>query len=159
MAGWKPTLRFSGRLLQVDCTITGVADAVLNWLMEGDPSIRWQAMRHLKRAAERTFRREQRRVAETGWGAQLLALQDPDGRWASGIYNPKWTSTTYTMVLLRSLGLPAGDPGAMRACRLLLDTGFWEDGGINYWRRWRNSSVSGAPSTSQKNSPARWPRH
>jgi hypothetical protein len=67
-------------------------------------------------------------------------LQDPDGRWASGIYNPKWTSTTYTMVLLRSLGLPAGDPGAMRACRLLLDTGFWEDGGINYWRRWRNSS-------------------
>ncbi len=114
-----------------------MSNPVLSWLMEGDPSIRWQAMRDLKGAAEPVFRREQRRVAHTGWGAQLLALQDPDGRWASGIYNPKWTSTTYTMLLLRSLGAPAGNPGAMRACRLLLDTGFSEDGGINYWRKSR----------------------
>ena len=108
--------------------------------MEGDPAIRWQVMRDLKGAAERGYRREQRRVAETGWGAQLLALQDPDGRWASGIYNPKWTSTTYTLVLLRDLGLPAGNPRAICACRLLLDTGVAEDGGINYWRKWRKSS-------------------
>jgi hypothetical protein len=114
-----------------------MSDAVLNWLMEGDPSIRWQAIRDLKGAAEPAFRREQRRVAQTGWGARLLALQDPDGRWASGIYNPKWTSTTYTMLLLRSLGAPAGNPGGMCACRLLLDTGFSEDGGINYWRKSR----------------------
>ena len=86
-----------------------MSNPVLSWLMEGDPSIRWQAMRDLKGAAEPVFRREQRRVAHTGWGAQLLALQDPDGRWASGIYNPKWTSTTYTMLLLRSLA-PRREP-------------------------------------------------
>jgi hypothetical protein len=106
--------------------------AVMEWLLAGDPSIRWQAMRDLAGAAERTFRREQKRVAEAGWGARLLALQDADGRWARGVYTPKWTSTTYTMLLLRSLGLPAGNPNALRACRVLFDAGFWDDGGINF---------------------------
>ena len=113
---------------------------VLDWLLDGDPAIRWQALRDLKGASEVSVRREQKRVAETGWGARLLELQDPDGRWAGGIYTPKWTSTTYTMLLLRSLGLAPGHPQAMRACRLLLDEGCWTDGGINYWRRWQKTS-------------------
>jgi hypothetical protein len=87
-------------------TLPMPTDPVLKWLLKGDAAIRWQALRDLKGASERTVRREQRRVAETGFGAQLLALQDADGRWAGGIYTPKWTSTTYTMVLLRSLGWP-----------------------------------------------------
>jgi len=115
-------------------TLPMPTDPVLKWLLEGDPAIRWQALRDLKGAAERTVRREQRRVAEEGWGARLLSLQDADGRWAGGIYTPKWTSTTYTMVLLRSLGLAPGHPQAMRACLVLLDAGFWDDGGINFWR-------------------------
>lgn len=109
-----------------------MADSVLDWLLAGDPAVRWQAMRDLKPASERAVKREQKRVATEGWGARLLELQDGDGRWARGIYTPKWTSTTYTMVLLRSFGLAAGHPQAIRACRVLLDTGFWEDGGINY---------------------------
>jgi hypothetical protein len=108
-------------------------DAVLEWLLEGDPAIRWQAVRDLKGAGERTLLREQRRVATEGWGSQLLELQDPDGRWAKGIYNPKLTSTTYTMVLLRGMGLAPGNPYAIRACKVLLDTGFWKDGGINFF--------------------------
>ncbi|MBZ5582261.1 MAG: hypothetical protein LAQ30_08670 [Acidobacteriia bacterium] len=112
-----------------------IADAVVDWLLGGDPSIRWQVLRDLRDAAERTVERERKRVAETGWGARLLGMQRPDGRWTRGIYTPKWTSTTYTMVLLRSLGLPPRHPRAMRACRLLLDEGCWTDGGINYWRR------------------------
>jgi len=111
------------------------ADPVLEWLLEGDPAVRWQAQRDLEGAAERTLRREQRRVAEEGWGARLLALQDADGKWAGGIYTPKWTSTTYTMVLLRSFGLAPRHPQAMRACGVLLETGFWKDGGINYFPR------------------------
>ena len=115
-------------------------DPILKWLLEGDAAIRWQALRDLKGAAERTVRRERGRVAETGWGARLLSLQDADGRWAGGIYTPKWTSTTYTMVLLRSLGLAAGHPQAMRACQALLDAGFWHDGGINFWTPQRKRS-------------------
>jgi hypothetical protein len=117
------------------CTMRPMADPVLDWLLEGDPAIRWQALRDLKGAAESTVRREQRRVAKEGWGTRLLELQDPDGRWAQGIYTPKWTSTTYTLVLLRSLGLSGGNGQAVRGCRALLDTGFWEDGGINFYPR------------------------
>jgi hypothetical protein len=103
--------------------------------MDGDAAIRWQAMRHLKGAIARTVLREQRRVAAEGWGAQLLKLQDADGRWAGGVYTPKWTSTTYTLLLLRAYGLPPGHPQALRACQVLLDAGFWQDGGINFYAR------------------------
>ena len=70
-----------------------------------------------------------------GWGARLLKLQDGDGRWAGGDYTPKWTSTTYTLLLLRSMGLPARHPQALRGCGVLLDAGFWTDGGINFYAR------------------------
>ena len=105
----------------------------VRWLLQGDPSIRWQTLRDLLEKPERTVAREQRCVAKEGWGAHLLALQDADGRWTGGLYTPKWTSTTYTMVLLRGLGLPAGHPQAIRACEVLMDAGFWRDGGINFW--------------------------
>jgi len=77
-----------------------MAESVLRWLLDGDPAIRWQALRDLKYAAERTIHREQRRVAAEGWGARLLDLQDADGRWASGLYTPKWTSVGKTNSVL-----------------------------------------------------------
>ena len=73
-----------------------------------------------------------------GWGQRLLAKQDPAGTWAGGkssdhgLYHPKWTSTTYTMLLLRDFGLPASNRQARKACALLLDQGLQRDGGINY---------------------------
>lgn len=108
------------------------ADPVLAWLLDGDPAVRWQALRDLRGSSPAVLRREQRRVAREGWGARLLALQDSDGRWANGVYSPKWTSTTYTMLLLRSFGLSPGHPQALRATAVLLDAGFWRDGGINF---------------------------
>jgi hypothetical protein len=77
--------------------------AVVEWLLEGDPSIRWQTMRDLLGRGERTVARERQRVAEAGWGARLLKLQDASGQWGGGVYTPKWTSTTYTLRALRVL--------------------------------------------------------
>jgi len=105
-------------------------DAVIDWLLSGDPAIRWQTLRDL---AGRPHAREQGRVATEGWGSRLLALQDKDGRWSGGLYTPKWTSTTYTMLLLRDLGLAPCYPAIERVCRLLLDKGYWRDGGINFY--------------------------
>jgi hypothetical protein len=107
-------------------------DAVLRWLLDGDPAIRWQALRDLVGAAQSTVERERRRVAREGWGARLLALQDPAGTWADALYSPKWISTTYTMLLLRDFGLPPNNVQAGKACQILLDRGFMPDGGINY---------------------------
>jgi hypothetical protein len=117
-------------------------DTAIQWLMDGDPAIRWQVLRDLAGAAEPTVEHERRRVARDGWGARLLARQDPEGTWVGGLYSRKWISTTYTMLMLRDFGLPANNRQAGRACRLLLDGGFQRDGGINYgiWAKWTGRS-------------------
>ncbi|MGF1597273.1 MAG: hypothetical protein ACFCVK_10135 [Acidimicrobiales bacterium] len=79
----------------------------------GDPSVRWQVMRDLLGRPEDQVAVERARVATEGWGAQLLAAQDPDGGWAGALYSPKWTSTTYTLLLLQRLGLEQGYPRAL----------------------------------------------
>jgi hypothetical protein len=104
----------------------------IDWLLAGDPAIRWQTLRDLAEAPDAVWKREQSRVATAGWGARLLALEGADGRWAGGLYTPKWTSTTYTLLLLRDMGLAPGHPQAVRGCRLLFDGGFCNDGGINF---------------------------
>ncbi len=83
---------------------------ILEWLMDSDPSIRWQVMHHLTDAPARTVAAERSRVAEEGWGARLLSLQADDGQWGGGPYSPKWISTTYTLLLLRHLGVDPSDP-------------------------------------------------
>jgi hypothetical protein len=125
-------------------------DGSIQWLLEGDPSIRWQTLRDLLGASGRTVERERSKVARVGWGARLLARQDAEGRWAAGLssedglYSPKWISTTYTMLLLRDLGLTAGNRQAKKACALLLDRGLQRDGGINYgWRGRSETCITG----------------
>ncbi len=105
-------------------------ESVLAWLLEGDPSIRWQVLRDLAGAAGDDVERERQRVASHGWGAKLLAQQDPDGRWAGALYSPKWTSTTYTLLLLHWLGLPPGNPQVLAGCRQVWDGAQCHDGGL-----------------------------
>ena len=123
--------------------MTPTDDAVVRWLLDGDVAIRWQVLRDLVGAPESAVGRERQKVAREGWGARLLALQDPEGTWDGGLYSPKWTSTTYTMLLLRDCGLPPSNPQARRACSLLLDNGLRSDGGWNCRRPHgaRHSSV------------------
>lgn len=102
----------------------------IDWLLAGDPSIRWQVLRDLVGADHDRVAVERQRVAVEGWGARLLAAQDPDGRWASTLYSPKWTSTTYTLLLLHWLGLPAGHPQALAGCRQLWEGSTFRDGGL-----------------------------
>jgi hypothetical protein len=77
-------------------------------LLEGDPSIRWRVHRDLLSSSDATVRAERAKVATEGWGAKLISLQDPDGRWGGGDYTPKWISTTYTLLHLLWLGLQPG---------------------------------------------------
>jgi hypothetical protein len=100
--------------------------AVVEWLLESDPSIRWQVMRDLTDAPEETVAAERARVAVEGWGAQLLALQEPDGRWGGGTYFPSWTSTAWTLSLLRNLGLDPRSEPARRAVAPVRENAKWE---------------------------------
>jgi hypothetical protein len=125
-------------------------DGAIQWLLDGDPVIRWQTLRDLDGATDSTVERERRRVAREGWGARLLARQGEEGMWASGrssdggLYSPKWISTTYTMLMLRDFGLPPKNRQARKACALLLDRGLQCDGGINYgWRGRSETCITG----------------
>ena len=105
---------------------------VIEWLMEGDPAIRWQVMRDLVGASNETIATQRHKVATEGWGAKLLSCQDASGTWGGQLYNHKWLSTTYTLLLLRQMGLEANHPQAHLACKLLLDGGFKANGGLSY---------------------------
>jgi hypothetical protein len=107
---------------------------VIEWLLRGDPAIRWQVQRDLLEAEPAVYERERQLVACSGWGQRLLARQDADGHWGGGIYSPKWTSTTYTLLLLRDLGLPQDHPQAQRACGHFFFRGLAKDGGVNWFK-------------------------
>jgi hypothetical protein len=61
---------------------------VLDWMLDSDPAIRWQALRDLVHAPAEVVAAERARVATEGRGARLLALQDEDGQWAGGACFP-----------------------------------------------------------------------
>ena len=99
---------------------------VNEWLLDSDPSIRWQVMRDLMDEPEEVVAREQSRVASEGWGARLLDLQGPDGQWGGGAYIfPGWISTTDTLLLLRDLGLDSTSERARKAIGLVSDHSTW----------------------------------
>ena len=54
-------------------------DRVIQWLLDGDPAIRWQALRDLVGAAERTIDHERRKVARDGWGGPSTRQAGPGG--------------------------------------------------------------------------------
>ncbi|HEY2594083.1 MAG TPA: hypothetical protein VGK33_09305, partial [Chloroflexota bacterium] len=99
--------------------------AVLDWLLEGDPAIRWQVLRQLTDAPPAVVAAERARVATEGWGARLLALRGADGLWEGAALFPArraqaangpapsgerprgqpWTATAYSLVLLCDFGV------------------------------------------------------
>jgi hypothetical protein len=99
---------------------------VIEWLLDSDPSIRWQVMRDLTSSPAEEVAAERPRVATEGAGARLLSLQAADGRWGGAAWNRGWNSTMHVLMLLRDLGLdPASDP-ARRATELVRDRVTWK---------------------------------
>jgi hypothetical protein len=119
--------------------------STVDWLLEGDPAIRWQTLRDVVGAPASTVALERGRVAREGWGTRLLEKQGRSGKWAGGsstdvgLYTPKWTSTTYTLLLLRDFGLSQDNARARIGCEILLDRGLQADGGINFGASARRS--------------------
>ncbi|WP_413319296.1 hypothetical protein AA0Z99_02940 [Agrococcus sp. 1P02AA] len=97
--------------------------STIDWLMQGDPAIRWQVMADLLGDDAETVARERAKVATEGWGAALLAARGADGQWAGGAHFPStqptlpgqpWTSTAHVLTELRLLGVDPAD-AAVRA--------------------------------------------
>lgn len=116
-------------------------EAITGWLLDSDPALRWRVERDLLGEPALVWQATRDRVAREGFGARLLALQDPDGQWAGGAYFPAdtqpdeegqpWTATTWSLNALREWGVPAealqGTADKLAAgCR-------WEYEDLPYW--------------------------
>lgn len=109
----------------------------IDWLLDSDPAIRWQALRDLVGAPPDVIAAERACVATEGWGAKLLALQGEDGQWAGGACFPAegwrrgeegqpWTSTLPTVQLLRDFGVDPDSDRVRRALARVRDGCRWE---------------------------------
>lgn len=104
-----------------------VEPEILRWLQAGDVAIRYQVGRDL---LGRDDVRLQARIAREGWGARYLACRNRDGSWGERFYQPKWTSTHYTLLELKTLGLPPNNPLARESIDKIVREEKKPDGGI-----------------------------
>jgi hypothetical protein len=117
---------------------------MLDWLLDSDPAIRWQALRDLADAPAEVVAAERARVATEGWGARLLALQGEDGQWEGGALFPArrttsdhgeqpkgqpWTATAYSLVALRDFGVDPRSEQVRRAVAQVREHCRWEHAG------------------------------
>ena len=100
--------------------------SVIRWLLDSDPSIRWQVMRDLIGAPADEVAAERARVGAEGAGARLLALQGADGAWGGGWWNRGWDSTMHVLSLLREMGLDPASDEARRAVGHVRDRVTWQ---------------------------------
>ncbi|MEJ8281511.1 squalene cyclase [Pseudonocardia spirodelae] len=116
-----------------------VDPALLDWLLDTDPALRWQVERDLAGAPPAVWETTRARVATEGMGARLLARQDPGGTWAGGAYFPAdgsavagqpWTATTWSLNALREWGL---DPAVLAGTAEKLESCRWEYDDLPYW--------------------------
>jgi hypothetical protein len=107
----------------------------IDWLMEGDSSVRWQVMRDLLDAKPTVYAKERAKVAESGWGKRFLDQQSENGIWGGGIYGPKFTSTHYTLLALQHIGLPPKHPQALKACEVLMHSDLLPNVGPDFPQR------------------------
>ena len=101
--------------------------SVIDWLLDSDPAIRWQVMRDLTNEPADVIAAERSRVATEGWGARLLALQEPDGQWGGRPWSHDWTDTFHVLELLRRFGLDPDSGAARHAVSLVRDNITWRD--------------------------------
>lgn len=125
------------------------AESVIEWLLDSDPALRWQVERDLAGAPAEIWQATRARTSTEGFGARLLARQDPDGQWAGGAFFPAdfdfdgpeatdgagqpWTATTWTLNSLREWGVDAGILRERRTVELLAENSRWEYEGLPYW--------------------------
>jgi hypothetical protein len=101
---------------------------VIDWLLDSDPSIRWQVMRDIVNAPAALVAAERARVANEGWGASLLDQQRADGQWGNGADHPFWWSNLYSLVFLRDLGVDPANARVRRAIDLVRERVTWGPG-------------------------------
>jgi hypothetical protein len=99
-------------------------EAIVSWLLDSDPAIRWQVLRDVTKEPYAVVAAERSRVSLEGWGAGLLDRQTPDGHWGDD-QEHGWMTTTDALVLLKDLGVDPAGERARKAIGLVQDRITW----------------------------------
>jgi len=111
---------------------------IIKWLLEGDVSIQYQVQRDLLDSEQPGLRK---RIEREGWGADFLARRLENGHWGRKYYQPKWTSTHYTLLDLKNLSISPDQPRIKQTLNIIFKDEKGPDGGINPSRTIPNSDV------------------
>jgi len=101
---------------------------VINWLLDGDVVIQYQVYRDLLDEDRKDLREK---ISKEGWGRKYLLLRNKDGHWGRGFYSPKWTSSHYTLIDLKNLGISPDIREAKETIELIIQNNKITDGGIH----------------------------
>lgn len=113
-------------------------DQVIEWLLEGDVSIQYQVVRDLLGSDQKKLRE---RIAKEGWGREFLSRRNQDGHWGRSFYQPKWTSTHYTLLDLKNLNISPTVTEIRQTVVMILQDEKGKDGGLNPSRTIGQSDV------------------
>lgn len=102
-------------------------EEIIDWLLTGDVSIQYQVNRDLLGIERKDL---QRRIATEGWGEKFLTCRQANGHWGIAYYRPKWTSTHYTLLDLKNLGIAPGCKPILQTVDTIITNEKGVDGGI-----------------------------
>ncbi|PKV50627.1 hypothetical protein ATE84_2690 [Aquimarina sp. MAR_2010_214] len=100
---------------------------IIKWLLEGDVAIQYQVHRDLLSTKREDIRD---RISIEGWGAQFLSNRNSNGHWGKAFYQPKWTSSHYTLLDLRNLCISTNNGPIQETIDKILKECKADDGGI-----------------------------
>lgn len=127
---------------------------VVDWLLDSDPAIRWQVLRDLTDESSDVVALERARVANEGWGSQILELQESDGRWDGGTYRPgwvdhskpffdAWTATHFSLQHMCDFGLDPDSPEATGAVSMVRNNVRWDANDALYFEGETEPCING----------------
>lgn len=108
---------------------TPIEDKTIKWLLDGDVSIQYQVYRDLFNSKRDDLRD---RISKEGWGASILSLRNKNGHWGKGFYQPKWTSSHYTLLDLKNLCISPNIKEINETISLVIKNNKCVDGGIGH---------------------------
>lgn len=101
---------------------------IISWLLEGDVSIQYQTYRDLLDTDKPRLRKK---IESEGWGLEFLKCRNKNGHWGRGFYQPKWTSTHYTLLDLKNLNISPENKTIKESLDIIFKNEKGSDGGIN----------------------------
>ena len=107
-------------------------DNIIKWILEGDISIQYLTHRDLLNSSEDLLKELQKRIETEGFGAKFLSLQKENGQWGEYYYQSKWTSTHYTLLDMKNIGIAQTCEKCQKIIEQAFDECMLKNGDINY---------------------------